>query len=163
MRHSTTELLSMDSLFRDLNRFAIGFEPMFTRISSPSQTHGYPPYNLTQEDSIYRLELAVAGFTESDIDITLTNDRVLIVQGSRTTSEDASKQYIHRGIAARDFERQFTLAEHIKVRSAHLDHGMLTIELEREVPEAAKSRKIPIGLGPTVVDVQLTDDKPVAN
>jgi molecular chaperone IbpA len=163
MRHSTTELLTnMDSLFRDLNRYAIGFEPMFTRISSPNQTAGYPPYNLTQEDNIYRLELAVAGFTDSDIDITLTNDRVLVVRGSRLTGDDGEKQYIHRGIAARDFERQFTLAEHIKVRSAHLDHGMLTIELEREIPEAAKSRKIPIGLGPNVVDVQLTDDKTVA-
>jgi molecular chaperone IbpA len=156
MRHSTTDLISMDSIFRDLNRFAIGFEPMFTRIQNPTQSQGYPPYNLAQDGAEYVLELAVAGFREQDIDITLTNDRVLVVKGSRSTDDEhLDRQWLHRGIAARDFEKQFTLAEHIKVKSASLDHGMLTIGLEREIPESAKPRKIPIGNGSDVVDVEL--------
>lgn len=154
MRHSNTELLSgMDNLFRDINRFAIGFEPVWHRMSQPTISAGYPPYNLTQQDDTYWLELAVAGFTDADIDITLTNDRQLVIRGSRKTDDIEGVQYVHRGIASRDFERQFTLAEHIKVQNAQLEHGMLTVQLVREIPEAAKSRKIPITVGSRVIDM----------
>jgi molecular chaperone IbpA len=133
----------------DLLRFAIGFEPMFARITSNPVT--YPPYNLTHDENGYKLELAVAGFKMEELEIYLTNDRILAVRGSK--ADDAvERNFVHRGIAARDFERQFTLAEHIKVLGAKLEDGMLVIDLEREVPEPTKGRVIPI-TGSNVIDV----------
>jgi len=150
MRNTTSTIINnMEDLFRDLNRFAIGFEPMMARVHSNPVT--YPPYNLTHHDTIYRLELAVAGFKMEELEIYLTNDRMLIVRGSKSPDQ-IERNWIHRGIAARDFERQFALAEHIKVIGAQLEDGMLVIELEREVPEAAKGRVIPITNG-NIIDV----------
>jgi len=146
MRHSPTTVVNS---MEDLLRFAIGFEPMFARISSNPVT--YPPYNLTHDENGYKLELAVAGFKMEELEINLTNDRILAVRGSK--ADDAvERNFVHRGIAARDFERQFTLAEHIKVIGAKLEDGMLVIDLEREVPEPTKGRVIPI-TGNNVIDV----------
>ena len=152
MRHPTSTVInSMEDLFRDLNRFAIGFEPMIARVQSNPVT--YPPYNLTHDENGYKLELAVAGFKMEELEIYLTNDRILMVRGSKT-ADKVERNWIHRGIAARDFERQFNLAEHIKVISANLEDGLLVIELEREVPEITKGRSIPITNGNVVnVDV----------
>ena len=144
----------MEDLFRDLNRFAIGFEPMIARVASNPVT--YPPYNLTHDEHGYRLELAVAGFKMEELEIYLSNDRILMVRGSKS-EDQRSRNWIHRGIAARDFERQFTLAEHIKVMSAKMEDGLLIIELEREIPEAAKGRVIPISNG-NVIDVTTVSD-----
>jgi len=150
--------LMIDDIFRDLNRFAIGFEPMLTRINNLNvgQSSGYPPYNLDSDGDTYRLELAVAGFKLDELSIELTNDRTLSVKGSKA-SDQSERNWIHRGIAARDFERQFTLAEHIKVISAKLEDGLLVIELQREVPEPIKGRAIPIANG-NVVDVDVNTD-----
>ena len=146
MRHSPTTVVNS---MEDLLRFAIGFEPMFARITSNPVT--YPPYNLTHDENGYKLELAVAGFKMEELEIYLTNDRILAVRGSK--ADDAvERNFVHRGIAARDFERQFTLAEHIKVLGAKLEDGMLVIDLEREVPEPTKGRVIPI-TGSNVIDV----------
>ena len=153
MRHTSSHLTNaMEDLFRDLNRFAIGFEPMIARVASNPVT--YPPYNLTHDENGYKMELAVAGFKMEELEIYLTNDRILMVRGSKTEDQN-SRNWIHRGIAARDFERQFTLAEHIKVISAKLEDGLLIIELEREIPEATKGRVIPITNG-NVIDVTTT-------
>lgn len=156
MRHSSPTLISnMDELFNNMNRFAIGFEPLLNRLYTSnghnSGNAGYPPYNLDRDGSLYRLELAVAGFKLEELEITVTNDRVLMVRGSKST-DSTGRNWIHRGIAARDFERQFTLAEHIKVNSACLEDGLLIIELELEIPDAAKGRVIPISNG-KVIDV----------
>jgi len=153
MRHPTSTVINtMEDLFRDLNRFAIGFEPMIARVQSNPVT--YPPYNLTHDENGYKLELAVAGFKMEELEIYLTNDRILMVRGSKAEDQN-SRNWIHRGIAARDFERQFTLAEHIKVISAKMEDGMLIIELEREIPEASKGRVIPISNG-NVIDVTVS-------
>ena len=153
MRHTSSHLTNaMEDLFRDLNRFAIGFEPMIARVASNPVT--YPPYNLTHDENGYKMELAVAGFKMEELEIYLTNDRILMVRGSKTEDQN-SRNWIHRGIAARDFERQFTLAEHIKVISSKLEDGLLIIELEREIPEATKGRVIPITNG-NVIDVTTT-------
>ena len=144
----------MEDLFRDFNRFAIGFEPMIARVASNPVT--YPPYNLTHDEHGYRLELAVAGFKMEELEIYLSNDRILMVRGSKS-EDQRSRNWIHRGIAARDFERQFSLAEHIKVMSAKMEDGLLIIELEREIPEAAKGRVIPISNG-NVIDVTTVSD-----
>ena len=155
MRHPTSQVINtMEDLFRDLNRFAIGFEPMIARVASNPVT--YPPYNLTHDEHGYRLELAVAGFKMEELEIYLSNDRILMVRGSKS-EDQRSRNWIHRGIAARDFERQFTLAEHIKVMSAKMEDGLLIIELEREIPEAAKGRVIPI-TGGNVIDVTTVSD-----
>lgn len=155
MRHPTSQVINtMEDLFRDLNRFAIGFEPMIARVASNPVT--YPPYNLTHDEHGYRLELAVAGFKMEELEIYLSNDRILMVRGSKS-EDQRSRNWIHRGIAARDFERQFTLAEHIKVMSAKMEDGLLIIELEREIPEAAKGRVIPISNG-NVIDVTTVSD-----
>lgn len=141
---STTILNSFDDLFRDINRFAIGFEPMLTRIQGMNPTSsGYPPYNLEQDGDRYRLELAVAGFSRDELEINLTPDGVLSVRGSKQ-GDRQEKTWIHRGIAARNFERHFTLADHIKVVDAKLENGLLSIELVREVPEPSKGVSIPI-------------------
>lgn len=140
-----TILNTFDDLFRDINRFAIGFEPMLTRIHSlnPSTAGGYPPYNLEQQGDTYRLELAVAGFKISELEINLTPDGILSVKGSKS-GDKAERNWIHRGIAARNFERYFSLADHVKVTNAKLEDGLLTIELQREVPEPSKGIRIPI-------------------
>jgi molecular chaperone IbpA len=106
---------------------------------------------------VYKLELAVAGFKISELDINITNDRILSVKG-RKNDEQVERNWIHRGIAARDFERQFTLAEHIKVISAKLEDGLLIIDLLREVPEPAKGINIPITTS-NVVDVNVDPDQ----
>ena len=150
MRHPTSQVINtMEDLFRDFNRFAIGFEPMIARVASNPVT--YPPYNLTHDEHGYRLELAVAGFKMEELEIYLSNDRILMVRGSKSEDQN-NRNWIHRGIAARDFERQFTLAEHIKVISAKMEDGLLIIELEREIPEASKGRVIPISNG-NIIDV----------
>ena len=104
----------------------------------------YPPYNIAKiGDSEYRVSMAVAGFGESDLDIT-QHENVLTVKGQLQAPEK-EVQYLHRGIAQRGFEHRFQLADHVKVVGARISNGLLDIELVREVPEAMKPRKIEIG------------------
>ncbi len=118
---------------------------------------GYPPYNIekTGEDA-YRIVMAVAGFGEDEIDVRVQENRLLI-KAKKAPAEDKEATYLHRGIAARAFERRFELAEHIKVTGARLDNGLLSLELVREVPEAKKPRTIKIeapGAKPKVIENQ---------
>jgi len=106
----------------------------------------YPPYNVAQigEDD-YRIELAVAGFSDGDLDIE-SHQNVLTVKGKKIPTETAEDtQYLHRGIAERGFERRFQLADHVIVTGAALQNGLLTLSLRRELPDALKPRKIEIG------------------
>jgi molecular chaperone IbpA len=114
----------------------------------------YPPYNIekTGEDS-YRVTMAVAGFSQDELNITV-QEGVLTVTG-KAVKEEEPKQFLHRGIARRAFERRFELADHIQVRGANLTNGLLHIDLVREVPEAMKPRSIKIGsskVEPKVID-----------
>jgi molecular chaperone IbpA len=133
--------------FSPLFRSTIGFDRLARLVDSAtrvdSSTLAYPPYNIekTGEDS-YRLTMAVAGFARDEIDITVQQN-ALTVAGKAKNGEDESR-YLHRGIARRAFERRFSLADHIKVTGASLEHGMLHVDLVHEVPEAAKPRKIEI-------------------
>lgn len=128
-----------------LNRALIGFDRIFNDFENRVQhsTTNYPPYNVikTSENS-FEIEIAVAGFTREDITIEVDQDQ-LRIKGQRTQVED-SKEYLHRGLAARDFERVFTLAEHIIVGEAELTNGILRVNLIREIPEALKPRLINI-------------------
>ena len=133
----------------DLPTFAratVGFDRMFdemTRSFENTKSNGYPPYNIEQiDENEYMISLAVAGFGMDDLDITLEKN-VLTVEGNvQKTNEE--KNYLHKGIGGRNFRRQFTLAEHIEVKSAGLDLGMLNIHLVRNVPEAEQPKKIAI-------------------
>jgi len=134
-----------------LYRSAIGFDRLANLLETRADTApSYPPYNieLVSEDQ-YRIVMALAGFDRSELDITTERDSLVIT--GRKHKEDQQKTYLHRGIAARDFEQRFQLANHVKVTTAAFDNGMLTIELVREVPEALKPRKISInGAGENV-------------
>ena len=128
-----------------LNRALIGFDRIFNDFENRFQhsTTNYPPYNVIKHDeNSFEIEVAVAGFDREDITIEVDQNQ-LIIRGQRTKDDDTSK-YVYRGLAARDFERAFTLAEHIIVGDAELTNGILRVKLTREVPEALKPRVIAI-------------------
>ncbi len=135
--------------FSPLFRTAIGFDRM-ARLMSTAQDLAaaptYPPYNIakTGEDS-YRLTMAVAGFSQEDLELTV-KDNALVITGK--VAADADGELLHRGIAGRAFERRFALADHIVVEGADLRHGLLHVALKRVVPEALKPRRIEIGSAP---------------
>jgi molecular chaperone IbpA len=142
-----TKTLSLRSLdIPSITKFGIGFDNMFDelmRINS-QQSLNYPPYNIVKqtEDTFY-IEVATAGFREGEIEINLDN-RLLTIKGRNVRDENASHEYLHRGISSRDFEREFTLAEHVEVVNASQQDGILTIYLERRVPEEKKPKSIAI-------------------
>lgn len=116
--------------------FLLGFDQLERLVerTAKSGNDGYPPYNIEQNgENAYRITLAVAGFAEGDLSITL-EDRQLVVRG-RQGDEDEARVFLHRGIAARQFQRSFVLAEGVDVAGASMEHGLLHIELTRTVPE----------------------------
>ena len=132
--------------FAPYRRSTIGFDRLFDLLENSGLGQGsetYPPFDLIQVDNNhYRINLAVAGFSRDEIDITAQQNQ-LIVTGKK--SDDDRIDYIHRGIANRQFERRFGLADFIKVTDADLQDGLLSIELIREIPEAMRPRKVSIG------------------
>lgn len=137
-----------------LYRTTVGFDRMFDLLDarSKSEATGYPPYNIESVDEDrYRVTLAVAGFSEADLDIEL-HENTLKVVGSRPDTDDG-RTYLHQGIAGRSFERRFQLADHVRIEGANLVNGLLNIELRREIPEAKKPRKIEINGAGAKVEV----------
>ncbi len=129
--------------FSPLFRSTVGFDRLFDMLDQAADTsQGYPPYNIERSDEThYRITVAVAGFAEKDLNVDV-RDGVLTVTGKH---EGADKQaYLYQGIAGRAFERRFQLAEHVEVRGAKLENGLLHVELERVVPEEKKPRRIAI-------------------
>ena len=124
-------------------RTTVGFDRLFDLLDqAENSAQGYPPYNIERSDeNRYRITLAVAGFAEKDLGVEVRNG-VLTVTGKREGQDAAA--YLHQGIAGRAFERRFQLAEHVEVKAARLENGLLHIELERIVPEEKKPRKITI-------------------
>ena len=130
--------------------FSVGYDSMFDRLfgdlsllNSSGAQQGYPPYNIRKEgDTKYFIELAVAGLSENDLEVEL-KESVLEIRSKQSTEDEAN--YVHRGIAKRTFERSFTLSDDIVVKGCGLINGMLTIELEKVIPEEKKARTIPIG------------------
>ncbi len=130
-----------------LFRTAIGFDRLARLVDTASEaapTPAYPPYNIekTGEDA-YRLTMAVAGFSESDLEL-VVRDNTLVITG-RVSAEAPKSEMLHRGIAGRAFERRFVLADHLVVEGADLRHGLLHVALKRVVPEALRPRRISIG------------------
>jgi len=137
-----------------LYRTTIGFDRMFDLLDNlgKSEATGYPPYNIERVDEDrYRITLAVAGFSEKDVDIEL-HENTLKVVGARPDA-DEQRNYLHQGIAGRSFERRFQLADHVKVDSASLVNGLLNIDLRREIPEAKKPKKIEINSAGAKIEV----------
>jgi molecular chaperone IbpA len=133
-----------------LYRSAIGFDRLANLLEQRADAQpGYPPYNieLVSEDK-YRIVMALAGFDRSEVEIIAERDSLQVT--GRKQKDEQQRTYLHRGIAARDFEQRFQLANHVKVTTASFDNGMLTIELVREVPEALKPRKVVIDGGDKV-------------
>ena len=138
--------------FSPLYRTTVGFDHLSNLLDSVNRTdnaaNGYPPYNIESiDDDRYQITMAIAGFTEDELDIQLEK-QTLTVKGVKN-QEDDSKNYLHRGIAARNFERRFQLADHVEVTSAKLEHGLLDIQLVRIIPEAMKPKSIPINSSAT--------------
>ncbi|MDG2176216.1 MAG: Hsp20 family protein [Gammaproteobacteria bacterium] len=108
-------------------------------------TSSYPPYNIELiKDDEYRITMAVAGFTDDDINVEVENNTLTVASNKEEETNDAENNYLHQGIAERNFQRQFKLADHINVTGARLENGLLHVELEREIPEAMKPRQISI-------------------
>ena len=127
-------------------RATVGFDRVFDLLDNVAgQTaNGYPPYNIEKAgDNAYRIVMAVAGFAEAELSLT-QKENELLVTGQSAPNADEGKQYLYRGIAGRNFERRFQLADHVKVSGAKLANGLLTIELERVIPEEKKARAIAI-------------------
>ena len=131
--------------------FSIGFDSMFDRLLGPSTQHvtnnqGYPPYNIRKDgETKYFIELAIAGLKEEDLEVSLQSQILNIRSKKEDSGSEENTNYVHRGIAKRQFEREFTLSDDIIVKGCDLSNGMLTIELEKVIPEEKRARLIPIG------------------
>jgi molecular chaperone IbpA len=127
-------------------RSTVGFDRLFEMLENGTSLQtgeGYPPFDLERDgDDRFRITMAVAGFRQEEIDIT-AQQNLLIVSGRKQEGDEG--RYIHRGIAARSFERRFALGDYVQVKNAELRDGLLSIELAREIPEEMKPRKIEIG------------------
>lgn len=134
--------------FTPLYRSAVGFDRMARLLESAAtrQEAGWPPYNIeTTGENAYRIEIAVAGFKSDELNIEAKENQ-LTVTGRKTANDDAGTErtFLHRGLAERDFERRFQLADYVVIKGAELANGLLTIDLARELPEALKPRRIDI-------------------
>ncbi len=133
--------------FSPLFRSAIGFDRLarlMDNARASTEASGYPPYNIeTAGDDRYVLTMAVAGFGESDIEVT-AQDNTLTIAGRASEAPADGRHFLHRGIAGRAFERRFVLADHLVVEGAEMRNGLLHIALRREVPEALKPRRIAV-------------------
>lgn len=151
--------------FAPLYRSTIGFDHLSSLLDAVTQREqnqpSYPPYNIERLDKDqYRITMAVAGFTPQELEIQ-SEQQTLTVRG-RKPEENEHRNYLHQGIAARNFERVFQLADHVKVIAANIENGLLHIELEREIPETMKPRQIPIGVNEQLLDMdasKVSDEK----
>jgi molecular chaperone IbpA len=133
--------------FSPLYRSTVGFDRLASLLdasSSDTGQPGYPPYNIERTgDTSYRITMAVAGFSQDDISIEAHQNK-LTITGSQNKDDEETSRFLHRGIATRSFQRQFDLADHVEVRAAAMENGLLHVDLVREIPEAMKPRQINI-------------------
>ena len=138
--------------FTPYRRSMVGFDRLFDLLEnqrSAGSGDNYPPFNIERRgDDAYRITVAVAGFKPADLDIT-AQQNLLVVQGKKG-NEAADSQFLHVGIAQRGFERRFELADYVRVENANLEDGLLVIDLIREVPDAMKPKKVPVGTQKTL-------------
>ena len=143
-----------------LYRSTVGFDRLFSLLDTFGGPDGsvptYPPYNIERTgENAYRISVAVAGFTEKEINIEVKENTLAIRGEKETTKTEEKGEVLYQGIAARAFERRFQLADHVEVAGATLENGLLHVDLVREIPEAKKPRQITIGNGrPKVIDAK---------
>ena len=145
----TSKTLSLFDNFNQLTPYAVGFDRMFDNLSryvdNNATSTGFPPYNIRKEGEYnYVIEMALAGFGKEDIQVEVAESTLSIRSVKENTEDDSTQKTQHRGISYRRFERKFTLAEDIVVKTANLENGMLYVDLERVVPEAQKPRLVEI-------------------
>ena len=149
--------------FAPYRRSTVGFDRLFDFLENagrPEQFDNYPPFDIEKlSDDSYRITLAVAGFRSEEIDITARQNLLTITGRKSESRNNKDGNYLHMGIATRAFERRFELADFVRVESADLRDGLLTIELLREIPEAMKPRKIAIG-GAEARTIDADNDRP---
>ena len=138
--------------FAPLYRSTVGFDRMFSMLDQLGGVEGsvpsYPPYNIERaSENAYRISVAVAGFADADLSIETKENRLTIRGEKQTNDAETAGDVLYQGIAARTFERNFELADYVKVKGASLENGLLHVDLVREIPEAKKQRSIPIGNG----------------
>jgi molecular chaperone IbpA len=145
--------------FAPLYRSTVGFDRLFNLFDQLGGVDGsaptYPPYNIERTgENAYRITVAVAGFKDDELAIE-SKENTLTIRGEKQAKQDNGGEVLYQGIAARAFERRFQLADHVFVKGASLENGLLHVDLEREVPEAMKPRQIPIGgAKPKVVEAK---------
>ena len=145
-----------------LYRSTVGFDRLFSMLDGFEAAPGYPPYNIERTgENEYRVSVAVAGFAENELSIE-AKENTLTIKGSKQVKEQQNGEVLYQGIAARAFERVFQLADYVQVKNAALENGLLHVDLVREIPEAKKTRQIPIGNGnakdqakPQVIDTKV--------
>lgn len=147
--------------FTPYRRTMVGFDRLFDLLENQSRMNSgdnYPPFNIERRgEDAYRITLAIAGFKPADIEIT-AQQNLLVVQGKKG-DEPSAGQFLHVGIAQRGFERRFELADYVRVDDANLEDGMLAIDLVREVPDAMKPKKIPVGTQKSLTVVTAARDE----
>jgi molecular chaperone IbpA len=140
--------------FSPLYRSAVGFDRLASLLEAASRSDapsGYPPYNIeTVGENAYRIEIAVAGFKPEELNIEF-RESTLTIQGKKAANDD-TRRFLHRGLAERNFERRFQLADYVVVSGAALSDGVLAIDLERQLPEALKPRRIEIAKGAAQIE-----------
>jgi len=146
--------------FAPFYRSTVGFDRLFSTLDQLGGTDdsapSYPPYNIGRTgDNTYRISVAVAGFTDADLSIE-AKESTLTIRGQKQTSDEEKAGLLYRGIAARNFERSFQLADYVEVKGASLENGLLHVDLAREIPEAMKPRAIPITGSRKVLEVKPT-------
>lgn len=150
--------------FAPYRRSTVGFDRLFDTLENLAQSDGnannYPPYDIerTGEDA-FRITIAVAGFAENEIELTAQQNLLVVsARKGEQANEETERTFLHRGIATRAFERRFQLADHVEVRGARLENGLLAIDLVREVPEAMKPRRIPVAGSHVATLVDASDE-----
>ena len=148
--------------FAPYYRSTVGFDRLFSMLDQVGGVEGsapsYPPYNIERADeNAYRISVAVAGFTDADLSIETKENRLALRGEKQTTNgEETTGDVLYQGIAARNFERSFQLADYVQVKDASLENGLLHVDLVREIPEAMKPRAIPIASSGKVLNVKPT-------
>lgn len=144
---TTSQKVALHSLdIPSIYKYGIGFDSIFNELNrlTTSQTTNYPPYNIVKiDEDHFNIEIAVAGFREGDISVVVEKSN-LTIKGEQKTDIDTDAEYLYRGISARSFARSFTIADHVEVVGATVENGILTVQMERVVPEADKPRLIEI-------------------
>ncbi len=143
--------------FTPYRRSTVGFDGLFDLLETSTRTapvDNYPPFDIERisEDG-YRITLAIAGFKADEVELVAQANKLVVSGKKADDAEGQDRQFVHRGIATRAFERRFELADYVQVTGASLDDGLLTIELKREIPEAMRPRKIAVGGQTPVLEV----------